>query len=829
MISELFLSFLPQGFENWFAARGWSPRPHQLDMVQLGREGKSALLIAPTGAGKTLSGFLPSLVDLAEKGGGKGLHTLYISPLKALATDVARNLLTPIEEMELKIRAEARTGDTPATKRQRQRDNPPDILFTTPEQLALLTSHTEAREMIENLSTIIVDELHALATNKRGELLSLNLARLRKLAPKVRTVGLSATVSAPEALARFLVPQKPEPEMAEILTVKEGMTPEIELLDSSNRIPWSGHSARHAYGEIYEAIKGHKVSLIFVNTRAQAEMLFQALWQINEDNLAIALHHGSLDVSQRRKVEAAMVAGKLRAVVATSTLDLGIDWGDVSLVIHVGAPKGASRLIQRIGRANHRFEEASKALLVPANRFEVMECRAAREAAIAGEQDSDPPREGGLDVLCQHILGMACADPFFPDDLYEEITSSSLYDHLPRETFDQVLDTVATGGYALKAYETYARLKPLKDGRLAVTNARVRQLYRMNVGTIVEAATLSVRFGRRVGATGAFRGQGPKLGDVEEGFLETLTIGDTFLFAGRILKLEGIVENTAYVSASTASTPKITSYAGGKLPLSSHLAARIQKTLVTPSDWQSLPEQTREWLEMQTVRSQMPRPGSLLVETFPHSDRFFLVCYPFEGRNAHQTLGMLLTRRLERAGAQPLGFVGTEYALSVWGRKDVGDMVRTGAFSLNALFSADMLGDDLEEWLEESALMQRTFAQCAQIAGLVNKRYPGVEKTGRQATVSANLIYDVLRKYEPKHVVLQAARADAARGFLDVKRVSNMLHRIDGRIDFVPLEKVSPLAVPVMLEIGREPVRGEAEEAVLKDAAAEMLQEAYRP
>ena len=357
-----------------------------------------------------------------------GLHTLYISPLKALAVDIARNLETPIAEMGLPIKVETRTGDTPVSRRQRQRRYPPDILLTTPEQLALLLSSDDAPFLFGSLKRIVLDELHALVTSKRGDLLSLGLARLWKLAPEMRGIGLSATVAEPESLARFLVPQRDRKiESADIVVAGGAAAPVVEMLDTKERLPWAGHSARHALGEMYELIKRNKTTLVFVNTRSQAEMLFQDFWRMNDDGLAIALHHGSLDVAQRRKVEDAMAAGKLRGVVCTSSLDLGIDWGDIDLVINVGAPKGSSRLMQRIGRANHRLDEPSRAVLVPANRFEVLECAVAIDAIAENAQDTPPLRIGALDVLAQHVLGCACGEPFLSDELYEEVLTSAPY------------------------------------------------------------------------------------------------------------------------------------------------------------------------------------------------------------------------------------------------------------------------------------------------------------------------------------------------------------------------------------------------------------------
>ncbi|CCD91354.1 putative ATP dependent DNA helicase [Bradyrhizobium sp. ORS 375] len=829
---------LPDHFTRWFAARGWAPRAHQLALLDKARAQRSALLIAPTGAGKTLAGFLPTLVELDEKPAARslarpaGLHTLYISPLKALAVDIARNLDAPISEMGLPIKVETRTGDTPASRKQRQRRYPPDILLTTPEQLALLLSSADAPFLFSSLKRVVLDELHALVTSKRGDLLSLGLARLWRLAPGMRMIGLSATVAEPEQLARFLMPQ-PEGAVAaaDIVLAGGAAQPVVEMLDTSERLPWAGHTARHALAEMYELIKTNKTTLVFVNTRSQAEMLFQDFWRINDDNLAIALHHGSLDVAQRRKVEDAMAAGKLRGVVCTSSLDLGVDWGDVDLVINVGAPKGCSRLMQRIGRANHRLDEASRAVLVPANRFEVLECSVAIDAIADNAQDTPPLRTGALDVLAQHVLGCACGDPFLSDQLYAEVITAAPYAQLSRSDFDDVVDFVASGGYALKTYERFARIKQDAKGAWRVANPKVRQTYRLNVGTIVEEAMLKVRLvrsrsGAKGGTTGAIARGGRLLGEIEEYFIEGLTPGDTFVFGGEIVRYEALAEDQVYVSRANDADPKVPSYMGGKFPLSTYLAERVRGLLDDTRAWMQLPEQVRDWLALQEDVSRIPARRELLVETFPRSNKHYLVCYPFEGRLAHQTLGMLLTRRLERARARPLGFVANEYALAVWGLGDMSHMVSQGRLDLASLFDPDMLGDDLEAWLAESALMKRTFRSCAIISGLIPRRFTGEEKSRRQVLFSTDLVYDVLRRHQPDHMLLRAARADAATGLLDLRRLGDMLTRIEGRITHRPLDRVSPLAVPVMLEIGRESVYGEAADELLAEAAEELVKEA---
>nr|WP_314262144.1 ligase-associated DNA damage response DEXH box helicase [uncultured Devosia sp.] len=826
MVSHL--DALPPVITEWFAHKGWAPRQHQLDVLTSWQAGASSLLIAPTGAGKTLAGFLPTLVDLAD-GKFEGLHTLYISPLKALAVDVQRNLNAPILEMGLKINAETRTGDTPASKRARQRSKPPHVLLTTPEQLCLLISHPHADLFFGSLKRIVLDELHALVTSKRGELLSLAIARIARLAPNLQITALSATVARPDLLREWIAQPLPQRE-THLLTTTGGAAPELEILETEQRLPWAGHSANYAHRDLYEVIKQHKTTLLFVNTRSQAELLFQGLWSVNDDMLPIALHHGSLSVEQRRKVEGAMVSGQLKAVVCTSTLDLGIDWGDVDLVVQVGAPKGSSRMLQRIGRANHRLDEPSKAMLVPSNRFEVLECEAALEAVAEGQQDSEDPVNGGYDVLAQHVLGMACAEPFLAEELYDEVRRAWPYRDLPWEQFERVVDFVATGGYALRAYERYARLKLTDDGKWRIANPQVAQQYRLNVGTIIEEPMIRVRLirtrGLKKGTQSPIGAGGRVLGEMEEYFFGTLLPGDTFMFGGEIVAFEGMKDNEAFVSRAQSANPKIPSYTGGKFPLSTYLAERVRRIMDSPEEWKKLPEQVEVWLRLQRDISVMPRRDSLLVETFPRGTNNYLVCYPFEGRLAHQTLGMLLTRRLERARARPLGFVASEYALAIWGLGDLSGLIRTGRLSLDDLFAEDMLGDDLEDWLDESALMKRTFRNCAIISGLIERRHPGKEKTGRQITMSSDLIYDVLYQHEPDHILIQATRRDAARGLLDIERLGDMLRRIRSHIVHKPLERVSPLAVPILLDIGKEPIFGEGRESAMADAADELMREA---
>ncbi|PWS37370.1 ligase-associated DNA damage response DEXH box helicase [Falsiroseomonas bella] len=795
---------LPEPFAGWFAGRGWAPRPHQLALLDAARRGESALLIAPTGGGKTLAGFLPSLVDLHARP-RPGLHTLYVSPLKALAVDIARNLMTPVEQMGLGLRIETRTGDTPANRRARQRQDPPQILLTTPESLALLLTLEDAPELFAGLGAVVVDEIHALAGTKRGDQLALGLARLATLVPGMRRVGLSATVAHPDPLRAYLSTTA-RPDDVALVVGAGGAEPQIDLLLPEGRLPWGGEMGLVTMPEVYRRIREAGVTIVFVNTRAQAELCFQALWRLNDDNLPIGLHHGSLTVEQRRKVEAAMAAGKLRAVVATASLDLGIDWGAVDQVVQVGAPKGVARLLQRIGRANHRMDEPSRAVLVPANRFEVVECIAARQAIGAQELDGDPPRPGGLDVLCQHILAVAVAGPFLPDDLYAEVRRAAPYSMLTRENFDDALRFVEDGGYALSNYDRFRRLFRDAEGRVHVrSNAVARQL-RMNLGTIVDLPMLKVRL----------RG-GPVLGEVEEWFVSSLTPGDAFIFAGQLLRFEGLDGLVALCSRASGGEPRVPVYGGSRMPLSTWLAARVRGILADPKAWKHLPEPVQEWLRLQRHLSTLPPKDGLLVETFPRGGKFFLLAYGFEGKLAHQTLGMLVTKRMERLGMAPLGYLATDYVMAAWSAFEPTGVER--------LFEEDLLGEELEEWMADSSMLRRSFRNIAIVAGLIEKNHPNQEKSRRQMTMSADLIYDVLRKHEPQHILLRATRQEAATGLTDVARIGLVLERARrGGIIHRALDRVSPLAVPSLIEKGREWVAGGAEDALLAEAAA-MVEE----
>src|SRR5918995_833606 len=566
---------LPEVVARWFEERGWQPRRHQLEMLDLARRGRSGLLVAATGAGKTLAGFLPTICELIERP-ADGLHTLYVSPLKALGVDVQRNLLGPIGEMDLAVRVETRSGDTPSDRKPRQRVRPPHIMLTTPESLSLLLSYPDSGTLFAGLKTIVVDELHAFAKEKRGDLLSLSMARLQNFAPGLRRVGLSATISEPDAYRGWLAPDADET-LVDLITGDPGAEPDLSILIPDGQIPWAGHSGRHAARDVMDLIERHKMTLIFCNTRSLAELIFQDLWAVNDKALPIGIHHGSLALEARRKVEAAMSSGRLRGLVATSSLDLGIDWGDIDLVVQMGAPKGSSRLLQRIGRANHRLDEPSTGTIVPGNRFEYLEARAALDAIDDGELDPENFRPGALDVLAQHILALACSSPFDETGLLAELRSAAPYAGLRDETFAEVLNFIATGGYALKAYDRFRRLVPEGDGRWRIARPQIAAQHRLNAGVIVEQPLLTVGFRN-----------GRKLGTIEEGYASTLAPGDHFYFSGLSLEVEQFKDTYIIVRASSKSA-RIVTYGGQRKSLSTPLPNRRRHIRADRNDWHRFP------------------------------------------------------------------------------------------------------------------------------------------------------------------------------------------------------------------------------------------------
>ena len=795
---------LPQKFQNWIKKRNWALHTHQIDVLT-NSDRKAQLLIAPTGSGKTLSGFLPTLIEL-DRLNFSGLHTIYVSPLKALAADIKRNLMIPIEEMGLNIKVEDRTGDTTAKTKRRQRIDPPQILLTTPESLALLISFPEANALFANLERIIIDEIHALVENKRGHQLLLAISRLQSISKNLRKLGLSATVEHPKEIAGFISGNENK---CPIIFAEPGPDPNISMLQTTASPPWSGAGATYAVPDVLEQISKHKTTLIFHNTRAQAEIFFHNLWLNNQDNLPVAIHHGSLDLAQRKRVEAAITKGELRAVVCTGTLDLGIDWNEVDLVIQVGAPKNIKRLVQRIGRANHTYNTPSKAIIVPANKFEIVECQAALEAVRDKDLDGEPIASGSLDVLCQHILLVACSGKILPAKLFEEIKQIGAYKNLTHEEFKECMGFCIDGGYALKRYEQWHRLKLDPSGNLILRDPRIANKIRMNVGTIQDTETLKVRTHRRSG--------GKPLGEIEEAFAASLTKGDTFLIGGNIVRFESLREMIVEVTHNANKQPKIATFMGTKFATSTKLSDRILDSFENQS-WKDLPADTVNWLNKQKEFSQLPVRNSLLIETFFRKSRHYLVVYGFAGRNANQTLGLILSKRLEELNLAPLGFVANDYATLIWGLEKVENPIQLFKFSEIEL--------GLDKWFSGNALMKRTFKAVASVSGLIDRNLPGLRKSGRQTTFSSDILYDTLVKYDPTHLLLKITKDEAMKGLIDFSRIEEMFKRVDDNIIHKNLPHVSPLAAPMLLEVGTIPIEGQARELLLKNEANSLMKEA---
>jgi len=504
-------------------------------------------------------------------------------------------------------------------------------------------------------------------------------------------------------------------------------------------------------------------------------------------------------LAQRKRVEAAITKGELRAVVCTGTLDLGIDWNEVDLVIQVGAPKNIKRLVQRIGRANHTYNTPSKAIIVPANKFEIVECQAALEAVRDKDLDGEPIASGSLDVLCQHILLVACSGKILPAKLFEEIKQIGAYKNLTHEEFKECMGFCIDGGYALKRYEQWHRLKLDHSGNLILRDPRIANKIRMNVGTIQDTETLKVRTHRRSG--------GKPLGEIEEAFAASLTKGDTFLIGGNIVRFESLREMIVEVTHNANKQPKIATFMGTKFATSTKLSDRILDSFENQS-WKDLPADTVNWLNKQKEFSQLPVRNSLLIETFFRKSRHYLVVYGFAGRNANQTLGLILSKKLEELNLAPLGFVANDYATLIWGLEKVENPIQLFKFSEIEL--------GLDKWFSGNALMKRTFKAVASVSGLIDRNLPGLRKSGRQTTFSSDILYDTLVKYDPTHLLLKITKDEAMKGLIDFSRIEEMFKRVDDNIIHKNLPHVSPLAAPMLLEVGTIPIEGQARELLLK-------------
>ena len=792
---------IPHKVLTWFEQKRWQLHDYQQAMFQLYNQHRSVLLIAPTGGGKTLASFLPSLIAIDAEQPQK-LHTLYISPLKALTYDIAHNLQAPIAEMQLKISVASRTGDTSAKERQQLRKKPSQILLTTPESLLLLLTYPEAKAFFSDLKTVIIDELHQFMSGKRGDLTALALAQLTTIAQPIK-IGLSATIANPDYVAKWLGGAKAP---AEVINVAPKFRPEVNLLNSQ-QIPYTGIMAKYALPALYTALKDVSMCLIFVNTRAQAEFIFNELWQINEKNWPIAIYHGSLDKSQREKTTQMILNQQVKAVVATSALELGIDWQQVDLVVQVGPPKGISRLLQRVGRSNHFYQGRSKAILVPANCFELLECAAAIQAIDAYQLDNAPLESGALDVIVQFIVNCACSQPITAAKIYQIVKSAYPYQKLSKAIFQQLFNFAVNGGYVLQHYDRYQRLKLVRHNTYAIASPRVLRRHRQNIGTIISNAHIKIvlKQGKR----------NKVLGEVEEAFIQQLTPGDNFLFAGQQVSFVMLRDMSAYVTRAKAGKLTLPSYAGGTMPLSTHLADGVSHLIQTPELWVKLPQKIQQWLNLQKQYSMLPGKNFLLIESFRYRRLQQTVLYTFAGRVANYSLAHIISYHMEQQGLKPTAFTITDYGIAIASLKIA------NANFFQAIFTLETLTKDIESWLEHSSMQKRIFRRVAIITGLIEKQIAGTKKSLRQVTFSTDLIYDVLKKHENQHILLAITRQETEQTLLAYSELQQIIRRFQKHYVWQALEKPSPMSLPILLAIKTEQVAVSALDELLSQASHE--------
>lgn len=808
---------------GWFADRGWQPHAFQEESWALLAEGRSGLILVPTGSGKTYAAYLGPLAELADAGAKpRGLSILYISPLRALSRDIEQALRAPIEALDLPYSVESRTGDTSSTIRSRQRRSLPSVLVTTPESLCLLLTQEGALEKFSDLQSIVVDEWHELLSSKRGSQVELALARLRKFAPGVRTWGLSATISnAPEAAAA-LVGTGAEPAVVRAPIDRPVI---VESLRPTNvrRFPWAGHMGLAMLDEVLGYLDPSKPTLLFTNTRSQAEKWYHAIAiKRPEWEGRIALHHGSIDREERERVELGVKAGGIGIVVCTSSLDLGVDFAPVERVVQIGSPKGVARIMQRAGRARHRPGEPCEITCVPTNALELLEIAAVREAIDAGAVEPRDPVNQPLDVLAQHMVTVALGDGFDADELFDEVRTAWSFRHLSREAFDWTLLLVTQGGTTLSAYERFHKVE-LVEGVYRVPNKRVAQLHRLNVGTITGPSTIEMRFVN-----------GRSLGHVEDSFVGRLREGQHFTFAGQVLRFVGVQADVALVRRGSKKTNLTPIWGGTRLPISESLSRAVRKSLedsahaVETGDADGLPNELEAFLPVvasQSRRSIVPAADEVLFEMYSGRDGHRLFAYPFEGRLVHSGISALLSLRLGRITPATFTTTFNDYGFELL----CPEPFAFEDYLTPELFSRENLVEDALESVNTAELARLQFREVARVSGLVFQGYPGSRNraAGKHLQASSGLIYDVLREFDPDHLLLTQARREVLENQFEQGRLAAALDRIAAsRFRVVTIEKPSPLALPLMIErIGSHTMSSEDVEARLARMQAEMQAE----
>ncbi|BEP39899.1 ligase-associated DNA damage response DEXH box helicase [Variovorax sp. V15] len=804
--------------DTWFAARGWKPFKFQREVWKAIADGRSGMLHATTGAGKTYAVWLGALQAFvrARKAAAstnarpvaEPLTVLWLTPMRALAADTLRALQQPLEALGAEVHpwsVGARSGDTTSAERSAQNQRLPTVLVTTPESLSLLLARVDAHEVLGHVRMAVVDEWHELLGNKRGVQVQLALARLKRWNPGLAIWGMSATLgNLHEAMHALLGHEEG--------VLVQGQVPKKLVIDSllpgvAERFPWGGHLGLTMLPQVIEEIAASSTTLVFTNTRSQAEIWYQAMLEAKPEWAGlIALHHGSLDREVREWVELGLKSGELKAVVCTSSLDLGVDFLPVERVLQIGSPKGVARLLQRAGRSGHAPGRPSRITLVPTHSVEMVEGSAARVAIAAGHIEARHSPEQPLDVLVQHLVTVALGGGFVPDDLYEEVRGTAAYESLARENWQWCLEFVAQGGPSLAAYPDYKRVVPDAEGVWRVPDARLARRHRMNIGTIVSDASISVQY---VG--------GSKIGSVEESFVARMKLGDCFLFGGRMLELVRIHDMTAWVRRASGKRAAVPRWGGGRMPLSNTLADAVVQQLAQAGEGRyDSPELqcVRPLLEIQQQWSALPTPQTLLAETLSTREGSHLFLYPFAGRHVHLGLASLLAWRVAQHEARTFSIAVNDYGFELLSATEVDwPALLPRVLTLPQGEGEDQRAALLHEVLASlnaGELAQRRFREIARVSGLIYQGYPGEKRSSKQLQASSSLFWEVFRKYDPGNRLLLQAEQELLAQELEIGRLRASLERIAmQRLVLKPLARPTPFSFPLMVELFREKLSNE--------------------
>ncbi|MEC6409605.1 ligase-associated DNA damage response DEXH box helicase [Achromobacter xylosoxidans] len=796
----------------WFAARGWKPAPFQRETWRRYLDGESGLLHTPTGSGKTLAAFggplLEALAGDAPMAPGEGPRVLWVTPLRALAADTTRALTQTAADMGLAWTVALRTGDASARDKRLARQGKAQALVITPESLALLLSYADASSRFRALRCIVVDEWHELLGNKRGVLLQLCLARLRRLSPGVRTWGLSATLGNLDEARAVLLPHAPGSALVAGARPRRMLISTL-LPERSRALPWAGHLGLSQLERVFKRLFDVRATLLFTNTRAQAELWHRALESIwPEAPATLALHHGSLDPKLRAAVEQGLRDGTVRCVVATSSLDLGVDFPAVDQVLQIGSPKGVARLLQRAGRARHRPGESGNVVCVPAQALELIEYAAARQAIARGEIESRPPPVGSLDVLAQHAVTLALGGGFEADELYREVRGTHAYAALDAATWRAVLDFIVQGGRALAKYPDYQRVVRDDDGRYRVRDRRVAFRHRLSIGTITADGAVAVRYLR-----------GGSLGSVEEGFLARLRRGDRFQFAGRTLELVRLEGMVAYVRRAKGGDGPVATWQGGRMPLSTQLASEVESLYSHPGPHPEM-RAVEPLLRIQAQASALPDRGRLVAERIGSRRGMHLFLFPFAGRAVHEGIAAMIALRWGRRQANTISYTVNDYGLML----TLAEPAALDDALLRQLLSPDNMADDLRDGVNLGEMARRQFREIARVAGLLTPSLPGqAARSLRQVQASSGLLYDVLRRYDPDHLLLAQAEREVFELQLEAPRLLAALHDCQRRELLLREPRaLTPLSFPLWTESMRGQLSTETWQARVRRAAAQL-------